>query len=92
MPKPGRTRERLIALFFLGVLLFAPPLLIVFNAPARILGVPALYLYLFVAWVLLIALLALAIERADAADDLGDEGRERPATAGQQAAGEPTDA
>ena len=92
MPKPGRTRERFIALFFLGVLLLAPPLLAVFNIPVRILGVPALYLYLFVAWVLLIALSALAIERADAADDLFDEGRESPVKEGRQAAGEPTDA
>jgi len=64
MQAPSRTRELLIALFLLGVLLFAPPLLLVFNSATRILGVPALYLYLFAVWAALIALIAVAVERA----------------------------
>jgi hypothetical protein len=70
--RPGLTHERLVALFLLGVLLFTPPFLGIFNTPDRILGVPALYLYLFVAWTLLIVLVTLVIESSDA-----DEGPAR---------------
>ena len=62
MLRPSRTRELLIALFLLGALLLAPPLLIIFNKATRILGMPALYLYLFAVWAALIALVALAVE------------------------------
>ena len=54
----GRTHERLCALFLLGVALLLPPLLLVFNHPVRVLGVPVLYLYVFLAWALIIALAA----------------------------------
>jgi hypothetical protein len=68
MSRPGLTHERLVALFLLGVLLFTPPFLGIFNTPARILGLPSLYLYLFAAWTLLIVLVTLAIESSDADD------------------------
>lgn len=52
--------DRLIALFLLAALAFSPPFLtIVVDGPAH-LGVPALVLYLFAAWAVLIGLLALA--------------------------------
>ena len=69
MLRHDRTRERLIALFVLGVLLFVPPFLLLFNRPLQVLGVPLLYLYLFAAWTGLIALGALIarpIDRDDA--------------------------
>ena len=47
MSRPGLTRERLLALFLLGMLLFLSPFLSIFNTPGRILGLPSLYLYLF---------------------------------------------
>jgi hypothetical protein len=65
MSRPGLTHERLMALFLLGVLLFTPPFLGIFNQPERILGLPTLYLYLFAAWTLLIVLVALVIEGSD---------------------------
>jgi hypothetical protein len=68
MSRPGLTQERLVALFLLGVFLFTPPFLGIFNTPDRILGLPSLYLYLFVAWTLLIVLVTLAIESSDADD------------------------
>jgi hypothetical protein len=68
MSRPGLTHERLVALFALGVVLFTPPFLGIFNTPDRILGLPSLYLYLFAAWTLLIVLVALAIESSDADD------------------------
>jgi hypothetical protein len=76
MSRPGLTHERLVALFLLGVFLFTPPFLGIFNTPDRILGVPSLYLYLFAAWTLLIVLVTLAIESSDS-----DEGPARTAEA-----------
>ena len=66
MSRPGLANERLVALFLLGVVLFTPPFLGIFNTPDRVLGLPSLYLYLFAAWTLLIVLVALVIESSDA--------------------------
>jgi hypothetical protein len=81
MSKPGNTGERLVALFILGAFLFSPPLLSIFNRAAQPLGVPLLYLYLFLAWALLIVLTALLVERAE-------EGGERPPRQGPGQPGE----
>jgi hypothetical protein len=62
---PGIASERLVALFILGVLLFSPPFLLIFDNSATLMGIPVLYLYLFVAWAALIGLLALAIEKME---------------------------
>jgi hypothetical protein len=66
MSKPGHIGERLVALFILGACLFGPPFLSIFNRAEQPLGIPLLYLYLFLAWALLIALTALLVERAEA--------------------------
>ncbi|HSM92941.1 MAG TPA: hypothetical protein VLT47_08620 [Anaeromyxobacteraceae bacterium] len=50
--------DRLVALFLLGFVLFNYPFLAVFNQARRVLGVPLLYLYLFAAWGVVIALAA----------------------------------
>ena len=55
---------RLVAVFLLGRLLFNYPLLALFNRPTETSGIPLLYVYIFVAWMLLIGLLALIIERS----------------------------
>jgi hypothetical protein len=52
--------DRLVALFMLGFVLFNYPFLAVFNRARLVLGVPLLYLYLFVAWGAVIALAAVA--------------------------------
>jgi len=44
-----------LVLTLLGALLFMPPLAMVFQLHRRVLGVPAELIYLFVAWVLLLA-------------------------------------
>jgi|EndMetStandDraft_4_1072995.scaffolds.fasta_scaffold517104_2 hypothetical protein len=67
MIRPNRTPQRLIALFALGALLLMPPMLAVFSQPVRILGIPALYLYLFVAWAALIGMTAAIVRRIDTA-------------------------
>ena len=64
MTKPGIHGQRLIAVFLLGCLLFNYPLLYLFNADHRIFGVPLLYVYVFAAWALLIALVAVVITRS----------------------------
>lgn len=51
---------RLVALFILGALLMNYPLLTLFNRTRLIFGIPALYLYLFVSWAALIAMVGLA--------------------------------
>jgi len=55
--------QRMIALCMLGCVLFNFPILALFNVPATVFGVPVLYAYIFLAWALLIALMAWVIER-----------------------------
>jgi hypothetical protein len=56
---------RLVALCMLGCLLFNYPILALFNVPGALLGIPVLYAYVFLVWALLIAMMALAVERDD---------------------------
>ena len=65
MAKPSRKGERLIGLFLLGCLMFNFPFLALFNVRTTVFGIPLLYAYLFAAWGLLIALVALIMERRD---------------------------
>ncbi len=73
----GRYGEFLVALFLLGVVMFHPLVLDVFDLivigsgeqpeamhPAMVFGIPLLFFYVFFAWGLLIALLALVLRRA----------------------------
>ena len=60
---PGIKGQRLVALFLLGVLLLNYPLLNLFASEGRFLGVPVLYAYVFSAWALVIALMALVVEK-----------------------------
>ncbi len=52
-----------VALCMLGLVLFNFPVLALFNVGGTVLGVPVLYAYIFAAWALLIALMALVAER-----------------------------
>lgn len=63
MNKPNVKGQRMVALFFLGNLLFNYPLLALFNKSETVLGIPLLYLYVFGAWAALIALLAFVAEK-----------------------------
>ena len=58
MHRSSLTRQRLVLVFLAGVLLFFSPLLSLFDRQALWLGVPVLYLYLFAAWAVLIAVTA----------------------------------
>ena len=63
MQERERKGQRLIALFILGCLLFNYPVLSLFNVAGEVFGVPVLYAYLFTAWALLVALMAIVVEK-----------------------------
>lgn len=67
----SRALQRLVALALAGALALNYPLLSLFDSAAPVLGVPLLWLYLFVVWGLLIVLVAATLERI---------GRARPPT------------
>ena len=54
--------QRFVALCLLGVLLFNYPILALFNVSGMVFGVPVLYVYMFVAWAALIAIMAWLAE------------------------------
>ncbi|RMF02871.1 MAG: hypothetical protein D6768_07225 [Chloroflexi bacterium] len=54
--------KKLTALFFLGCLLFNYPVITLFSTDGLILGIPTLYIFIFVSWAALIALMAWVIE------------------------------
>jgi hypothetical protein len=54
--------HRFISLCMLGVLLFNYPILALFNVNGTLFGVPVLYVYVFVAWAALIAMMAYVAE------------------------------
>ena len=58
-----RDRARLVGVAVLGFVLLNPPMLRVADSTDRVLGIPALYAYLFATWALLIGLLALIARR-----------------------------
>jgi len=55
--------QRLIALFLLGCLLLNYPLISLFAGAVQLAGIPLLYAYVFFAWALLIALMAVVVGR-----------------------------
>ncbi len=52
--------RRLTALFLLGGILFSYPVISLFNQRVLFFGIPLLYLYVFVTWIVLILSIALA--------------------------------
>lgn len=63
MNRPSDMGQQLVGVFLLGMLLFNYPLLALFNRAASAFGIPLLYAYIFLSWALVIALLALVVER-----------------------------
>ena len=61
MRRPGLGAERLIGLFLIGGIGFSPPVLTLFNKPVLVAGIPLLYLYLFLLWLLLVVLAGLVV-------------------------------
>jgi hypothetical protein len=70
---------RLLVLFLAGCLAFGHPFVGLFSGPERIAGIPALFVYLFAAWALFIAVLALLIDPPGLQRQRGrKEERDRP--------------
>ena len=67
----GLRSQRLMALFAAGALLFNFPLLALWDRDVLVFGVPLFPAALFMVWAVLIVLLALIVERGDAAQDDG---------------------
>jgi len=65
MMRPNIKGPRLVALFLLGLLLLNYPLLDLFERPGEVFGIPLLFAYVFSVWALLIALMALVLEKRD---------------------------
>jgi hypothetical protein len=63
-----RVRDLLPACFLVFTALLIWPLLSIPNRPALIAGVPALVLYLFAVWALIVAVLAWAAHVGDGED------------------------
>ena len=55
---------RMVALAALAVLLFDYPMLAMFDVEVRVLGVPLLWAYLFIAWAAVIAVVAWLVRDA----------------------------
>jgi len=62
MPDDTRRRDRLIGLFLLALVLLNPPVLLLFGRGGTAFGLPLLYVYLFAAWLALIAAAAWIAE------------------------------
>ncbi len=62
-PSQILSRQRLAALFLVALLLWFSPLVQRFEQFGRWLGIPVLYLYLFLVWAAIIAAAALIIGR-----------------------------
>jgi hypothetical protein len=65
MREDTRHGERLGALFLLGLVLFSPLMLRIFDAGGDVtfLGFPLLYFYVFVSWAVVIGLIIAIVER-----------------------------
>ena len=65
MRAPSIKGQRLVALSLLGCLLLNYPLVSLFDGATQIFGIPLLYAYVFFAWALVIAWMAIVVERRD---------------------------
>jgi hypothetical protein len=63
MKRSDRSGERLVATFVLGWVLLNYPILSLFARPGEVAGFPLLYAWVFGVWILVIAILALVVER-----------------------------
>jgi hypothetical protein len=67
MPGPredDRLTGRLLLVAALGFALFIPPLIAAFDRGGQVLGVPVIWAYLFVAWVVVIGLVAAVLRKS----------------------------
>ncbi|MAL80544.1 MAG: hypothetical protein CMN55_15805 [Sneathiella sp.] len=82
MIRTGRKKEWSILLFVVFLIALLPPVIMIFDTPRRLLGIPIIFLYLFTVWGAAIALTALGAKRG--------KGRETDTPLSEQVAGEPS--
>jgi hypothetical protein len=63
MKRSDRRGERLTATFVLGCVLLNYPILSLFARSGEVAGIPLLYAWVFASWILLVAIMALVVER-----------------------------
>jgi hypothetical protein len=63
MPESKQQNERLIVMLIIGVIALNYPLLSLFSKVKLIFGIPVLYLYLFVFWIIFIVCIAVIVEK-----------------------------
>lgn len=61
--RKGLASQRLVAVFLTAVLLFNYPVLSLFDRPEPLFGLPILYVFMFVVWAAVIAVIAWIVER-----------------------------
>ena len=71
-----RVRENIVVLFIAGVLALNYPLFFSADRLLLPLGIPLLYLYIFLVWLAIIVLMALIVERKDLHSDEKAESRD----------------
>lgn len=59
------TRQRLIGIFLIGIVLLCSPALTIFDHAGMWHGYPVSFLYLFGVWLLLVVLAAITVEGRD---------------------------
>ena len=72
MPESKQQNERLIVMFIIGVIALNYPLLSLFSKVKLIFGIPVLYLYLFVFWIIFIVCIAVIVEKTKSQPLLAD--------------------
>ncbi len=64
-----RHRDQIIVLFLMGTLALNYPLLSVVDRKSLFLGIPLLYLYIFLIWLIIIVLMAFIAEKSSFRND-----------------------
>ena len=67
--------ESWVIFFVLGIIMMDFPFIQIFNVPAQLLGIPSLYLYLYVGWMVSIFVIYLFVKSVDHED--GPDGERR---------------
>ena len=68
-------KETWVVFFILGIIMMNFPFIQIFNMPLRLFGMPLLYLYLILGWMISICVIYLFVKAIDLPDDENDKGR-----------------
>ncbi len=67
--KESLKSQYLLTLFFAGIFLLNYPVMALYNKNTKLLGIPSLYLFVFVFWLLMIVLTYLIIQKTKSKND-----------------------